>query len=51
MTINLNFFQSNTTYFILMRYICTIIKNRHDVKMTEALIDLKIVLLHDEDEH
>nr|DAN83155.1 MAG TPA: hypothetical protein [Caudoviricetes sp.] len=26
MTINLNFFQSNTTYFILMRYICTIIK-------------------------
>ena len=52
MTINLNFFQSNTTYFILMRYICTIIKShRHDVKMTEALIDLKIVLLHDEDEH
>ena len=53
MTINLNFFQSNTTYFILIRYICTIMKknHRHSAKMTAALIDLKIVLIHDKDEN
>ncbi len=46
MTINLNFFQSNTTYFILIRYICTIMKknHRHSAKMIVALIGLMTLL-------